>query len=113
MTLEEALVTIWRGALVEGAREVELDGQTFPVRTTPRKRLREIDFVFDGQALRGLEQNPETGSRWAQQASSGHKVMQFLSSGRYVANVVDGKVTSYSSHTRHADNPKSVGNKIK
>ena len=113
MTLEEALVTVWRAALVDGAREVELDGQTFPVRTTPRKRLCEIDFVFDGQALRGLEQNPETGSRWAQLAGSGHKVMQFLSSGRYIANVVDGKVTSYSSHTRHADNPKSVGNKIK
>ena len=113
MTLEEALVTVWRAALVEGAQQVELDGQTFPVRTTPRKRLREVDFVFEGQALRGLEQNPETGSRWAQLASSGHKVMQFLSSGRYVANVVDGKVTSYSSHTRNADNPRGVGNKIK
>ena len=113
MTLEEALVTVWRAALVEGARQVEFDGQTFPVRTTPRKRLREIDFVFEGQALRGLEQNPETGSRWAQLASSGHKVMQFLSSGRYVANVVDGKMTSYNSRTRHADNPRSVGNKIK
>lgn len=110
MTLEEVLVTVWRAALVEGAREVELDGQTFPVRTTPRKRLREIDFFFDGQALRGLEQNPETGSRWAQLASSGHKVMQFLSSGRYIANVVDGKVTSYSSHTRHPGNPRNVGN---
>jgi hypothetical protein len=95
MTLEEALVKVWRAALVEGAREVELDGQIFPVRTTPRKRLREVDFLFDGQALRGLEQNPETGSRWAQLANSGHKVMQFLSSGRYVANVVDGKMTLY------------------
>ena len=113
MTLEDALVTVWRAALVDGAREVELDGQTFPVRTTPRKRLREVDFVFDGQALRGLEQNPETGSRWAQLASSGHKVMQFLSSGRYVANVVDGKVKLYSSHSRNAGNPRSVGNKIK
>lgn len=95
MTLEEALVKVWRAALVEGARGVELDGQIFPVRTTPRKRLREVDFLFDGQALRGLEQNPETGSRWAQLASAGHQVMQFLASGRYVANVVDGKVTLY------------------
>jgi hypothetical protein len=29
------------------------------------------------------------------QARSGKKVMQFLSEGRYVANVVDGKVTFY------------------
>jgi hypothetical protein len=28
-------------------------------------------------------------------ARSGKKVMQFLSKGRYVANVVDGKVTIY------------------
>jgi hypothetical protein len=28
-------------------------------------------------------------------ASSGKKVMQFLREGRYIANVVDGKVTLY------------------
>jgi hypothetical protein len=95
MTLEEALVKVWREALVEDSRQVELDGQTFSVRTMPRKRLREVDFVFDGQVLRGLEQNPETGSRWAQLARAGHKVMQFLSEGRYLANVVDGKATLY------------------
>jgi len=45
--------------------------------------------------LRGLEQNPKTESRWAQLARAGHKVMQFLSAGRYIGNVVDGKVTIY------------------
>ena len=95
MTLEEAMVKVWRQALVEGAAEVELDGQEFPARETPRKHLREVDFVFDGQPLRGLEQNPKTESRWAQLARAGHKVMQFLSAGRYVGNVVDGKVTLY------------------
>jgi hypothetical protein len=95
MTMEEALVTVWRGALVEGAEEVELEGQKFAVRETPRKRLREVDFVFEGQKLRGLEQNPKTESRWAQLARAGHKVMQFLSAGRYIGNVVDGKVTIY------------------
>ena len=95
MTLEECLIKVWRTALVDDAPEVEVDGQTFPIRTTPRKRLRQVDFIFDGQSLRGLEQNPETGSRWAQLARSGHRVMQFLSAGRYVANIVDGKVTLY------------------
>src|SRR5271156_6681361 len=52
-------------------------------------------FVLDGNEIRGLEQNPETKSRWAQMARSGKKVMQFLTEGRYVANVVDGKVTLY------------------
>ena len=100
MTLKEAMVKVWRQALVERAAEVELDGQTFPVRETPRKRLREVDFVFDGQPLRGLEQNPKTESRWAQLARAGHKVMQFLSAGRYVGNVVDGKVTFYGGNKK-------------
>ncbi|HVH59865.1 MAG TPA: hypothetical protein VM709_06010 [Candidatus Sulfotelmatobacter sp.] len=95
MTLEGALLRIWRSTMVENAPAVELEGQAFPVRTTPKKRLREVDFVFHRQELRGLEQNPETGSRWAELARRGHKVMQFLSAGRYVANVVDGKVTRY------------------
>src|SRR6059058_1972051 len=56
MTLEEALRKVWRATMVEHAPAVELEGQTFPVRTTPKKRLREVDFVFDHQELRGLEQ---------------------------------------------------------
>jgi hypothetical protein len=54
-----------------------------------------VDFVFDGNEIRGLEQNPATKSRWAQLARPGKKVMQFINDGRYVANVVDGKVISY------------------
>lgn len=95
MTLEGALLRVWRSTMVEDAPAVELEGQAFPVRTTPKKRWREVDFVFHRQELRGLEQNPETGSRWAELARRAHKVMQFLSAGRYVANVVDGKVTRY------------------
>jgi hypothetical protein len=102
MTLEEAMVNVWRQALVQGAAEVELDGKTFPVGETPRKRLREVDFVFDGQPLRALEQNPKTESRWAQLARAGHKVMQFLSAGRYVGNVVDGKVTRYGAKKKNS-----------
>jgi hypothetical protein len=45
--------------------------------------------------MRALEQNPDTKSRWAQLARAGKKVMQFLSEGRYVAVVVDGKVILY------------------
>ena len=52
--------------------------------------------MFEWNEIRGLEQNPQTKSRWAQMARSGKKVMQFLSEGRSVANVVDGKVRLYS-----------------
>ena len=45
--------------------------------------------------LRGLEQNPETASRWAQLARQGKKVMQVLHQRRYIAVVVDEKVQFY------------------
>ena len=74
---------------------VVLGSERYPVRRTPKRGLRQVDFVFEGNKIRGLEQNPETKSSWAQMARSGKKVMQFISEGRYVANVVDGKLTLY------------------
>ena len=62
--------------------------------------LREVDFQFERHELRGLEQNPKTGSRWAQLARQGKKVMQFLEQRRYVAVVVDGKVHFYGQEAR-------------
>jgi hypothetical protein len=47
--------------------------------------------------ITGIEQNPETGSRWAQLAREGKKVMQFLRNGRYLAVVVDRQVFTYDS----------------
>jgi len=94
-SFEETLIEVWRQALVENAKAIVLGTERYPVRRTPKRGLRQVDFVFDGNELRGLEQNPETKSRWAQMARSGKKVMQFLSEGRYVANVVDGKVNFY------------------
>ena len=94
-SFEQTLVEVWRQTLVENANFVELGKERYPVRRTPKRGLRQVDFVFDGNEIRGLEQNPETKSRWAQLARSGKKVMQFLSEGRYVAKVVDGKVTLY------------------
>ena len=93
--IKEALLEIWRQSLVERKNEVELDGRTFSVRPTPRKNLLQVDFTVEGREFRGLEQNPQTKSRWAQLARAGKKVMQFLEGGRYVANVVDGKLTWY------------------
>lgn len=94
-SFEETLIEVWRQALVENATVVELDGTRYPVRRTPKRGLRQVDFVFDGNEFRGLEQNPDRKSEWAKLARSGKKVMQFLSEGRYVAVVVDGKITLY------------------
>jgi hypothetical protein len=99
-SFEQTLVEVWRQALVKNANVVELGKERYPVRRTPKRRLRQVDFVFDGKEIRGLEQNPETESSWAEMARAGKNVMQFLSEGRYVANVVDSKVNFYGRRAR-------------
>src|SRR5215469_6982005 len=94
-SLEETLTSVWKQVLVDHSNSVTLEGRGFPVRRTRRSRLREVDFQFEGHKLRGLEQNPETTSRWAQLARQGKKVMQFLEQRRYLAVVVDGKIQFY------------------
>jgi hypothetical protein len=95
ISLEQALIDVWLQVLVEDAKVVVLGTKRYLVRLTPKRHLREVGFIVEGNNIRGLEQNPETKSRWAQMARSGKKVMQFLSEGRYMANAVDGKVTFY------------------
>ena len=94
ISLEDALLNVWRQSLVENRKTVTLEGETF--RSTAKRKLKQIDFQFDGKDLRGLEQNPDTKSRWAAMARGGKKVMQFLKDGRYVAVVADGKVHLYA-----------------
>jgi hypothetical protein len=92
---EEALLSVWQQALVDDAAVVILGEESYPVRRTRKRRLRQVDFVFQGRELRGLEQNPDTKSRWAQLARSGKDVMQFLGESGYLAVVCDGQVTLY------------------
>jgi hypothetical protein len=96
VSLEETLILVWRQVMLEDTKVVALGDEK---RRTSRSRLREVDFQFEGHELRGLEQNPETGSRWAGLARQGKKVMQFLKQRRYVAAVVDGKVQFYGHAT--------------
>jgi hypothetical protein len=98
--LEATLIGVWKQAMVENAKVVELQGQSYSVQRTTKHGLRQVDFTVDGQKLRGLEQNPRTTSRWAEMAREGKKVMQFLSAGQYLAVVADGKVTSYGDRAR-------------
>src|SRR2546423_12404239 len=74
MSLEDALLNVWRQSLAENKKTVTLEGESFPVRSTAKRKLKQIDFQFDGKDLRGLEQNPDTKSRWAAMARDGKKV---------------------------------------
>ena len=73
-------------------QEHQVGEPQFPGSPNQPLRLREVDFQFEEHKLRGLEQNPETRSRWAQLARQGKKVMQFVEQRPYIAVVVDGKV---------------------
>ena len=95
--LEEVLISVWRQTLVDGAKHVKIGDEKYPVRETAKRRLKQVDFRFEDHELRGLEQNPDTKSRWAKMARKGKRVMQFLQGGRYVAVVVDGKMKTYGS----------------
>ena len=94
-TLEDALLSVYGQALGEHKKTIVLESKTFPVRLTAKRKLKQVDFQFDGRELRGLEQNPETKSRWASMARSGKNVMQFLERGKYIAVVADGTVHLY------------------
>ena len=93
--IEEVLISVWRQALDDGAKYVQIGDEKYPVRETSRWRLKQVDFRFEDKELRGLEQNPDTKSRWAKMAKEGKKVMQFLDGGRFVAVVVGGKIMTY------------------
>jgi hypothetical protein len=94
-SMEEALVSVAEQVLVQNRKIVTVAGDTFSVIGTPKQKLKQVNFRLDGRDFRGLQQNPDTKSRWAEMARSGKKVMQFLEGGRYVAVVVDGKCTRF------------------
>jgi hypothetical protein len=96
-TLGEALISVWRQVLVEDRPAVELDGRTSRVSRTRNQALRTVEVVYDDRHLEGIEQNPNTASRWAKLAQEGKRIMQFRFEGRYVANVCDGQLLRYPS----------------
>ena len=92
---EDCILSVWKQALVESEKRVTLGSENYPVRRTAKSKLAQVDFEFQGEPFRALEQNPKTQSRWAQLAAKGEKVMQFLQDGRYIAVVHGGKIFTY------------------
>ena len=95
MTLGDALMSAWRQALGERRDEIELEGRTYRVNVLRSKGLRMVEVEFGAHTVVGIEQNPKTASRWAELARQGNRIMQFRCSGRYVANVCEGKLLRY------------------
>ena len=95
MTLGETLIEVWRQALAEGKPTVELEGESYSVAATRAKKLRMVRFDYAPFKIDGIEQNPETGSRWALLAREGKRVMQFSFGRRYIGNVCEGDLVRY------------------
>ena len=96
-TLDDVFISVWRQALAEQKKIVSIGEATFSVRRTSKHRLAQVDFEVGGLEFRGLEQNPQTKSRWAKMARGGAKVMQFLRAGQYVGVVANGVLKHYPS----------------
>jgi len=81
-----------------GGLEVTVEGKASRVTRTGAQRLRTVRFVMGGKEYQAIEQNPEKPSRWGKLARDGRSVVQVrdLGTQKYVAAVVDGKVTEYS-----------------
>lgn len=94
-TLADTLISVWQQVMADGKTSVTIVGKPHPVGLTRSSRLRTVEFPFQRHRVAGIEQNPETSSRWAALARDGHNIMQFSCDGRYVANVCDGKLTRH------------------
>jgi hypothetical protein len=106
-SLEEVFIGVAEQVLVQNRKIIMVAGDTFSVIATSRHKLRQINFRFDGREFRGLQQNPDTKSRWAEMARSGKKVMQFLEAGRYLAVVADGRLISFDKTPKDRDDARS------
>jgi len=71
ISLEDALVTVWRQSLVENKKTVTLEDKNFPVRSTAKRKLKQIDFQFEGRdcgdSNRILRRNL-AGQKWREKA---------------------------------------------
>jgi len=77
--------------------QVTVDGRTSRVLRTGSLRLRTVRFLMGAREYQAIEQNPEKPSRWGKLAREGRRVVQVrdLASQKYVAAVLDGRVTEY------------------
>lgn len=96
-TLADTLISVWRQVLADSNSSAVIDEKRYPVGFTRSSRLRTVEFPFQRHRFAGIEQNPETSSRWAALAREGRRIMQFSCDGRYVANVCEGTLTRYPS----------------
>jgi hypothetical protein len=95
--LDKAVLASLADQMMSGP-EVSLAGKKFKVERTGSRKFRTVRFELDGKEYQAIEQNPEKPSRWGKLARAGRRVVQIrdVDMGKYIAAVVDGKVTEYT-----------------
>ena len=84
--LREKALTAYNGVFND-LETIEIDGDTYHMDYTSLKGFR--FFKIEGYSY--LEQNSDTGSKWAKMARDGHQIMWVLKGRRYLAQVRDGE----------------------
>jgi hypothetical protein len=51
--LEDVLISVWRQVIIDPS--VKIDGDTYPVKSTARRGLKQTDLRFGGKSLRAVE----------------------------------------------------------
>jgi hypothetical protein len=96
----EVLIDVWHQALVDKSETVRLGAESFRVTQSKAKRLRQIEFVFEGKTIIGIQQNPNTKSKWAEQARAGKKVSSSFRMGGMSRLLQRGKLLCTGSELR-------------
>lgn len=65
MSFDETLIDVWRQAFTEGAKAVVLGNERYPIVRTSKRKLRQINFLFEGKEIRA--RSPD-GLRWREKA---------------------------------------------
>jgi hypothetical protein len=67
LNLSDTLIEVWRQALVEKASAVKLGSGSYSVTQSKAKRLRQVEFVFEGNMIIGIQQirrRDRDGLKW-------------------------------------------------
>ena len=62
-SLDKVLVAVWQHSLAESADVLKLGPERYLVTRSKPKLLRQVIFVYDGNSIVGIEQNPKIKSR--------------------------------------------------
>jgi hypothetical protein len=77
-SFDEVLVEVYKQLFSDNARVVKIGTPRYPIQRSHGGHLRQVNFLFDGHDLRGIEQNPGANNRWAALVRSGKKLRSFL-----------------------------------